>query len=72
MRPVGFLAVSIAYAAVATFVWMQILLKCGLGPDSPAVCNQRADEQAFWFSVGAVALYVVFSIYIWRRKRAKG
>ena len=71
MRPLGFLAVSIAYAAAATFVWMQILLQCGLGPDSPVACNQRADDQAFWFLLGAVALYVVFLIYIWRRKRAK-
>ena len=72
MKPFALIAVSAVYALVAGFIWMLILLQCGLGPDSPVACNERADSQAFWFVIAAVAFYLIVSIAIWRLKRVRG
>jgi hypothetical protein len=44
-----------------------VLLQCGLGPDSPAVCNTTADQQGAAFLLGAIIFHAVLAIAYWRR-----
>ncbi len=69
MKVLIFLVTSAIYALVASFIWIQILLSCGLGPDSPAACNDRADHQAAIFAGIAIIVYGLFVIVYWRFRR---
>lgn len=73
MKAFAFGLGTLAYLLLAYFIWLQILLQCGLGPDSPVACNDKADRQSFSFVVGAVLFYLILSVGIWwpRGKNAK-
>jgi len=66
-----FLLVSAGYALVSSFIWMQIELQCGLGPDSPFECNQRADQQGELFVGVAIIAYCLAALISWRKLRTK-
>ena len=71
MKFFGFLVLSAVYGALASFIWFQIALSCGLGPDSPVSCNEKADRNAAFFAVAAIAIYGVAAFLYWRRPRSK-
>jgi len=62
-----FLLATGAYAAVACVIYLGLLLQCGLGPDSPAACNDSADRQSASFVVGSLIFYAVLAFAYWRR-----
>jgi len=66
-----FLLVSVGYLLLTSFIWMQIELQCGMGPDSPFECNQRADQQGEIFAVVAIILYCLAVLISWRKLRTK-
>ena len=73
MKALTFILASIAYAIIACFICLQLMLQCGLGPDSSLACNYAADRQVFSFAVGAIVFYAVLSVgYWWPRGRSKG
>jgi hypothetical protein len=68
-----FVCASAGYAEVAYFIYVAVLLQCGLGPDSPAACDAAADKQSFDFAVRALVFYAVLSVGYWRcRSKSKG
>lgn len=68
MRPV--VLWSAAYALIARFVWMQLLPHRGLGTDSLAACNVRADLQAEGFAAVALLGYALLTFLYWRKQRS--
>ena len=66
MKALIFVVLSVAYAIVACFTFLALALRCGMGPDSPAACNDVADRQAFSFAVGALVFYAILSVGYWR------
>ena len=71
MRLTVFLIASFAYAFVGVLIYSQVLLQCGLGPESPLACNERVDKQLPFVIPGLVIVYIVGSILFWGR-RSKG
>jgi hypothetical protein len=71
MKLALFAILTVGYLVVAVFVWLQILLQCGMGPDSPAACNVRADQQAVIFGVLAPIGYALLAVVYWRHRRTK-
>ncbi|MCW3798127.1 hypothetical protein OMW55_09955 [Sphingomonas sp. BN140010] len=67
MRLFAFVSTTAAYALAATIIYASILLHCGLGPDSPAACNNMADRQGAAIRVGAIIFYAVLAFAYWRR-----
>ena len=63
--------ISAGYFAVCSFIWLQIELQCGLGPDSPFECNQRADQRGTVFAVAAIITYGLAAFISWRKLRTK-
>jgi hypothetical protein len=61
-----FIGASVLYALIAYFIYLTLILQCGLGPDSPASCNDAADRESFSFAVGAVVFYAIVSVGYWR------
>ena len=66
-----FAILTVAYLVIATFVWLQILLQCGMGPDSPAACNAQADSQSYIFIMAALVGYLLLAIVYWHHRRTK-
>jgi hypothetical protein len=72
VKAVIFVAASALYALVAYFVFLALMLQCGLGPDSSSTCDASADRQSFSFAVGAVVFYAILSVGYWRyRSKSK-
>jgi hypothetical protein len=67
VRLIGFLLATVIYALVGAFVYLGILMKCGLGPGSSAACDITADRQGTAFLVGAIIFYAVLAFGYWRR-----
>jgi hypothetical protein len=66
-----FLIGSFVYGLIGIFIYMQVLLQCGLGPDSPVACNERVDEQLPFVIPALVIVYIIGALLFWRR-RSKG
>ena len=69
MRVLRFLGISVVYGTIATFIWFQLLLSCGLGPDSSERCNATADHNAAIFTGIALIIYGLFVTLYWRGRR---
>jgi hypothetical protein len=63
---------SVIYTLSVYLIYRGLTLQCGMGPDSPAACNDGADRQSFSFALGAVVFYAVSSVGYWRyRSKSK-
>jgi hypothetical protein len=71
VRSSVFLIGSFVYALIGVFIYMQVFLQCGLGPDSSVACNQRVDEQLPFVIPALVIVYIIGALLFWRR-RSKG
>ena len=71
MRAFAFIAGTLLYAVAGIFIYLQFLLQCGLGPDSPNVCNDQVDQRLPSVIATLIAVYVIGVLLIWRR-RSKG
>ena len=69
MRLAIFLLVSLAYGFCAYVAFLLITLRCGLGPDSPAACNDAADRDAAIMLMVAGVVYLIGAAAFWRRIR---
>ena len=68
MKGLAFATGTTVYLLLAYFIWLQVLLQCGLGPDSSPTCNARVDQELpFVFPILAV-IYIVGSVWFWRRR----
>jgi len=68
MKALIFIGASVLYAVIAYCIFLTLALRCGLGPDSSASCNDAVDRQAFSFAVGAVVFYAILSVGYWRNR----
>ncbi len=66
MKSVTFIAASVAYTLIAYFIFLTLILQCGLGVSSPVACNDAADRQSFSFAAGALVFYAILSVGYWR------
>ena len=69
----SFIFATSACALVILCVYLAILLSCGMGPDSPAACNDPANIDAHRFLVGAAIAYLAVGLVLWfvRKRTAK-
>ena len=72
MKASLFIGMSIMWAIVGAIVWLVISLGCGMGPDSPEVCNVEADHMATAFLAFLVIAYGLFALMFWSRRSQKG
>jgi len=70
VRLFTYLVGSAIFATIASVVWLLIALQCGMGPDSPVACNERADQQAHLFALGSITVFLILSFFFWRRRGA--
>jgi hypothetical protein len=71
MKLALFAILTVVHLSVAAFVWLQIVLQCGMGPDSAAACNVQADAQADIFVMAALLAYLLLAIVYWHHRRTK-
>jgi hypothetical protein len=62
-----FVAASVAYLLLAYFIWLQVLLQCGLGPDSSPICDARVDRELSFVIPILAVIYIAGAVWFWRR-----
>jgi hypothetical protein len=68
VKALVFIGASVAYAAFAYIAFIIFILQCGLDPGSSSACNDRLDERLPYFLAGLAVIYIVGSIWFWRRR----
>jgi hypothetical protein len=69
MRLILFVFLSLGFGFCVYIMELLIILRCGLGPDSPVACNAAADRDAQTALIVAGVVYLLGSAAFWLRRR---
>jgi hypothetical protein len=71
MRLILFTLLSLGFWFCVYVMELLIMLRCGLGPDSPVACNDAADRDAVIALIVAGIIYLLGAAAFWRRSRRR-